>query len=140
MQQQLALPIEPVLPQLEDFVLTTFRVAATIMQGVYYGYPLECVQAFVLMRFKGALPNHPEDNPYQGTGYVPSAELFQRPVEEVVGLINQHRFARLPFSLTTPDLIHHEEARRAYTELMRDDPRFKRRYNEYTSAIRPLLE
>lgn len=74
-----------------------------ILMGIFYGYPVDAIHAYLMRRCDVDLGNLTEDSPkglgtqFEGTGFIPSARQLAMTLEEVTSEVNSRRICTEPF-------------------------------------------
>jgi hypothetical protein len=72
------------------------------LSGVYYGYPVCCIDEFIYYAESG-LYDEREDRKLNGTGYVPCKECNQKSERELLETISYNRLHWEKFPKSGPD-------------------------------------
>ena len=138
----------PFRSQLKELLLASMplsRIYHWVAAGVYYGYPQHCIEAFlaratVRITQQGTPEelicmntDFPEAQPYESSGCIPSETLLNLPVAEGLALINQHRFAPVPFTSDMDDITECRDLE----ELMEAKPEYR---TAFITTLRNILE
>lgn len=119
------------------------RILHWVAAGVYYGYPLHCIEAFlaratVRMTGKGTPvelayieTDLPEAQPFESSGCIPSEQLLQMTTEAAIALINENRFAPYAFE---PDLDN-EPPCPDLEELVATNPAYKEAFMNAVNTV-----
>lgn len=80
-----------------------------ILMGIFYGYPVDAIHAYLMRRCDVDTGNLTEDSPtsmgtqFEGTGFIPSARQLAMTLEEVTSEVNSRRICTEPFPKDAPD-------------------------------------
>lgn len=117
-----------------------FTQSLAVCWGVFFGYPVTAIQAFIdhAAHKRGwlQLEKHEVPVPYVGTSFIPCVDLKHVTPEELERILNRNRFAPWKFEIKPRTFKSVPEQEQVFYHAMRTNPAFVRACEQTISNIK----